>query len=27
MPDMKLEDEILYRLKIDYIPMQCAIFF
>ena len=28
MTDMKLEDKIyIYRLKIDYITMQCAIFF
>jgi len=25
--DMKLEDKILYRLKINYITMQCVIFF
>jgi len=27
LTDMKLEDKILYRLKINYITMQCAILF
>ena len=27
MTDMKLEDKIKKRLKIDYITMQCAILF
>jgi len=27
LTNMKLEDKILYRLKINYIAMQCAILF
>jgi len=27
LTDMKLEDKILYRLKINYITMHCAILF
>jgi len=27
LPDIKLEDKILYRLKINHITMQCAILF
>jgi len=27
LPDMKLEDKILYCLKMNYIAMQCAILF